>query len=393
MIFSWRSPVRTFGKPRGTVLPSRLWSPRMKTWASLKPFVPRALRARRPEPRPPGRTLSARLVPQSVQFRHAAPQVASAPRGRAAWFAPPAGGQNGPRGESNSAYSSASGSRAGFFGSSGWNHVVAQFGFHLVAFGLGQRPVVDAKFRDVAVEPRAAAGPRPADLQRGDLRVGRDAVDPSRRRPRPVAAQRRSARSPGDADGLEPLRIVAGVDQVARLAVVAENRVERSSSGSSIRPSPCWPASASSHPTRRSPARPSPRADTRRTACPPGGTVRGASSTDLPSNRRTGLVWSPIFAVVLMRSGLQSAARRRRRTRAVRPERDRSAALGRESRIVRAESARIAERARALFLRRLSAWASSRFACSSERLLESSCRLRNSARSTCPRRASRSAAG
>ena len=69
--------------------------------------------------------------------------------------------------------------------------------------------------------------------------------------------------------------------------------------GSGIRPSPCLPTSESSQPSRRWPDRPSSAVRKTTNRLPVGGTVRGNSSRDWPSNRSTAFVRPLIVAVVL----------------------------------------------------------------------------------------------
>ena len=72
--------------------------------------------------------------------------------------------QNGPRAESSSSNSSASGSLGGAFGSAGLEPGLVQFGFDPLALGVVQLPVVDADLREIAAEPGTAPGARSAQM-------------------------------------------------------------------------------------------------------------------------------------------------------------------------------------------------------------------------------------
>ena len=96
-------------------------------------------------------------------------------------------------------------------------------------------------------------------------------------------------RTPGDADELETRRRRV-IDQVARLAVVAQDRVQPAARvGHQAQPVLAdvgiFPAE------QRWPGSPSPRSGRRRTGCRSAAPVRGTSSSDSPSNRSTDLGW------------------------------------------------------------------------------------------------------
>ena len=190
------SPSKTAGTPRGTVLPSRLELPRRKTWASLNPSwrVPLG---------PPSCTTTARGMSRGGFFFKASSsrlRLSSRDRSSAGSIACPLvrGSQNGPRAESSSSYSSASGSLGGVFGSAGSNQRGAQFGFDLPALGFVELPVVDADLRELAAEPRAAAGARPTQIAapRWPGRTRRASMPFLRTGRRSVAVQRRAAAGP-----------------------------------------------------------------------------------------------------------------------------------------------------------------------------------------------------
>src|SRR5207244_3791948 len=102
-----------------------------------------------------------------------------------------------------------------------------QLGLDARSGALVQLPVVNADLRQVAVEARSSSRPRPADPQGRDGRVGRDGPDGLvRAGGQPVAVQGGAAIAPGDADDLEISPALAGVDDVAGLAVVAQNGVQ-----------------------------------------------------------------------------------------------------------------------------------------------------------------------